>query len=445
MTSSRFEVRVIAALTVLFALMLLLAFAVLKTSYIVTPLLLSAAVIFQAFVVVRIVRTTNRKLTTFFAAASHADFSQGFVTETTTGAGFPEMAQAMGRVSQQFGQVRQSQEQQQRYLQSLLEQVPIPLLSVWPTGKVELVNRAARRLMSGAKVTRVDDLDQFGSEFARALLEQPPGQRRVVEFHGDSGGDQMTVSVTQLRLADNELRLISLANIQSELEATELAAWQQLVRVLTHEIMNSITPISSLAHTAVDLLDQLSEPTDGDLAGAREAVATLARRSDRLMSFVNSYRSLTRLPEPKRVERPVRRLFDEMINLHKAEFDDAGIELKTSVHPDGLTLNADHELLEQALINLLANSAAALKHVSKPRVDLDARLNRANQVVIEVSDNGEGIAPELVDQIFVPFFTTKVDGTGVGLALTRQILRAHGGRVVLLQPEQGGTLFRLIL
>ncbi len=445
MISSRFEIRVLAALLILFALMLTLAFAVLKTSYVVTPLLLGVATILQASVVVRLVRTTNRKLATFFVAASHADFSQGFVADTSIGAGFPEMEKAMSRVAQQFGRARQSQERQQRYLQSLLEQVPMPLLSVWPAGKVELVNRAARRLMSGAKVTRVEDLDQFGSGFARALLEQPPGQRRVVEFHSDSGGDQMTVSVTELRLTDSELRLISLANIQSELEATELAAWQQLVRVLTHEIMNSVTPISSLAHTAADLIGQAAEPTDIDLAGAREAVATLARRSDRLMSFVNSYRSLTRLPEPKRSERPVMRLFDEMVSLHRAEFDEAGIELSADVNPVGLTLNADHELLEQVLINLLANSVAALKNVPDPRVQLNASLSRANQVVIEVMDNGEGIAPDLVDQVFVPFFTTKVDGTGVGLALTRQILRAHGGRIVLLQPEQGGTLFRLIL
>jgi signal transduction histidine kinase len=214
-----------------------------------------------------------------------------------------------------------------------------------------------------------------------------------------------------------------------------LQAWQDLVRVLTHEIMNSITPVSSLAKTAVDLVDDVSRKVDDhpdlveELSDVRDAVNTVASRSDGLMNFVTSYRRLTRLPPPSRSQFRLDGLFADVIKLSTVNWDQKGLSLITNIEPSQLDLFADRDMVEQILINILQNSEYALEEVANGRVSLMARLNKRGHVTIEVSDNGPGIPEDIVRKIFVPFFTTKREGSGVGLALSRQVMIAHGGTI----------------
>jgi len=260
-------------------------------------------------------------------------------------------------------------------------------------------------------------------------------------------------------LGGNKELLLSMQDIQSELDTAQLQAWQDLVRVLTHEIMNSITPVASLAQTAADLVDDIKEKSESvpnlkqeigeDLEDVTNAVNTVARRSEGLMQFVTSYRRLTRLPEPNKKQTAIATLFEQAKLLTSKLPGAEQITIETSVIPTSLSVDADRDMVEQVLVNLLQNAVHALFETTseeKPNgiISLSAQLNKRGRVVIEVADNGSGISEELATKVFVPFYTTKRDGSGVGLALTRQVMIAHSGDVTVRKNKQGGATFSLM-
>jgi len=213
--------------------------------------------------------------------------------------------------------------------------------------------------------------------------------------------------------------------------------------------MNSITPVASLAKTAVDLIDDARLKAKEhpeiveELTDVANAVQTVARRSDGLMNFVGSYRRLTRLPSPDKKNIKIKDLFDQAISIATQEWEEKNIVLHTQIEPTELDINIDKDMIEQLLINLLLNAEQAVADTEQAKICMEASLNRRGHVIIDVSDNGTGISDEIAKKIFVPFFTTKRDGSGVGLALTRQVMIAHGGTVQFENSTAGGALFRL--
>ncbi|MEM8940580.1 MAG: ATP-binding protein, partial [Pseudomonadota bacterium] len=348
-------------------------------------------------------------------------------------------------IVRRFQILRNDQEESLRYLKALMEHVPVPLLSLNQDEKITLHNNAARRLFGSARIERLADLSSFGNDFKSQVSAVAPGDRRLAVFRADEAEQRFTVAATEIAIGNRVERLISLQNIQSELDGAQLQAWQDLVRVLTHEIMNSITPISSLAKTASEITRDTREKADAypdvldDLDDVKSAVDTVARRSDGLMSFVQSYRQLTRLPPPKREWLRVKELFDRIVQLRVDDWATAGIDWTVEVAPTSLGLEADAQMLEQTLLNLLKNAEQAVREERSPRVWLRAFLNPRGHINIEVSDNGPGIKEDIANKIFVPFFTTKKEGSGVGLALTRQIMLAHGGLATAGQSDAGGA------
>jgi len=264
---------------------------------------------------------------------------------------------------------------------------------------------------------------------------------------------KLIISATEITTAIQHETLLSMQDIQSELALAQLQAWQDLVSVLTHEIMNSITPVASLAKTAVDLVEDVQEKTQSlpsisaeiseELEDVLGAVKTVARRSDGLMQFVTSYRQLTRLPAANKKIMSVSTLFTHVATLAKQNWQKNDIELSYNIVPQALDVNVDPDMIEQILLNLLLNAAHAVTQVATPKITLQAFLNVRGHVVIEVTDNGKGIEEENIAQIFVPFFTTKKEGSGVGLALTRQVMLAHNGKVTARNNNHGGATFSL--
>jgi signal transduction histidine kinase len=325
----------------------------------------------------------------------------------------------------------------------------VPLLTLHSDDLISLQNNAARRLFGAAAVTRLSDLRQFGHSFHDAVAESIPGNRELVTFSVEDIEYQLTLATTEVIVTGNSNRLISLQDIQTELDLTQAQAWQDLVRVLTHEIMNSITPVTSLATTAADVVDEIIEragadsPLAEDLTDLQDAIGTVVRRSDSLMQFVNSYRQLTRLAPPERKRVAIADLFDSVTRLAAAEWPDRGIALSQGVDPAGLDIYVDRDLLEPVLLNLLRNAWQATLAVHEPKISLHGRLNRRGNTVIEVCDNGPGVPEDIAGKIFVPFFTTKEGGSGVGLALARQVMTAHGGFIRVLPNDGGGAKFSL--
>ena len=411
-------------------------------------LLLTLVAIYQLVDVFRFVSRTNTELTRFLEAVRYADFGQRFDMRRK-GAGFEELGASLTEIVSRFQHERSHQEEDLRHLRALTEHVPVPLLSLHADGKVQLHNNAARRLFGSVSVDRSEDFAAFGAEFSRQLLEVEPGERRLALFQLDGLEQQLTISATELVIAGNLEKLVSLQNIQSELDGVQLQAWQDLVRVLTHEIMNSITPVASLAKTAAELVDDARRKLEGqpevadELADVKSAVETVARRSDGLMHFVQSYRRLTRLPEPKCEQIALEPMFARLEQLVMADWADKAIKLSVRVEPASLELVADPDMLEQVLINLLRNAEQVLRGRDGAEVKLSASLNRQGHVSLEVSDNGPGVPEDIAKKIFVPFFTTKREGSGVGLALTRQVMLSHGGSATLVSNDSSGAKFVL--
>jgi nitrogen fixation/metabolism regulation signal transduction histidine kinase len=418
-----------------------------------TLLLLSIILIYQFIEMTRFVSKTNAELVRFFDAVRHADFSQRFELKEQ-GTGFDELGATFADILKRIQKVRSAKESELRHIKAIIEHVPVPLLSLDNNGGVTLWNNSARRLFGTHAITKIEDLAHFDSKFPKKLQSILAGERTLVNISIDDMEHRLIISATEIITATHRETLLSLQDIQSELAVAQLQAWQDLVSVLTHEIMNSITPVASLAKTAVDLVEDVQQKTkmlpdfsdevNEELDDVLGAVQTMARRSDGLMQFVTSYRSLTKLPAPKRRTISVEKLFTHVTSLTTQERKDKGIKLTTAIIPSELDVSVDVEMIEQVLINLLKNAEQALNPNTSPQITLRASLNLRGHVVIDVSDNGHGIEQENIGQIFVPFFTTKKEGSGVGLALTRQVMLAHDGKVSVRNNNQGGATFSLI-
>ena len=329
-------------------------------------------------------------------------------------------------------------------LAARLEHAPVALFLVEGGGGADDVghgvtplNANARQLIAPGRV--VDPAALYAM-----LARQPASGRALVAFDTERGAERAMVAMSSLTVQGRAQRLAALLPVESELESETLNAWQQLVQVLTHEIMNSLTPVASLSTTAQGLLQELQPQLDSesgaDLAAALDAIA---RRATSLADFVGSYRSLSSMPQPQPERVELARLLARLATLVGPDWRARGGELKVLVEPGSLTLVADPGQLEQALINLLKNAAEATTGMAAPVVTVHARLVRGARLRIDVSDNGPGVPEELLAHIFTPFFTTRKGGRGIGLALVRQLVHANGGSVRHVRSVAGGARFVL--
>lgn len=393
----------------------------------------------------RHIRRTNVELARFVEAVRLGDLSQSF-SHGAQGSGFGEIGRALDGAIRALREERHRLTDSGRFYEAVLDDAPTPLLTVGSDGRVELTNKAARRLFVRHQGVRIDDFRDYGEAFASLLAEQTVGRPRVVPLILDSVPQAAVVSAAAVHRLGGMVRVIAVQPIQSELNAVEIAAQSDLVRVLTHEIMNSMTPVTSLAQTAAALMVEADKGSDPAIADARAAVETLARRADGVMHFVESYRQISRKPEVRR------RVFEalawsrELGALFRASDSSEGVTLTIDVQPEPLVLDADPDLLCQVLINLLRNAAEAARgHSNAPDVTLAFTGLPRGRVRIEIGDNGPGVPATLRQEVFLPFFTTKPKGTGVGLSLARQIVLAHAGSITLAESPSGGALFRIVL
>jgi two-component system, NtrC family, nitrogen regulation sensor histidine kinase NtrY len=448
---SSFGARLMVRVAVLFALLAATAYLITATRLYAVTFVMGSLVVIQAALVVRFADRTNRELARLLTAIRHDDLSQGFAI-SHLGGSFAELAASFDEVTRQFRATRMENEGQRRYLEALVEHMPVAIVTVTEHGAVRLMNSAARRLLDASADTTLDGLHRYGASFQRDVAQSKSGHRSLTRTELDGVLRHLVLSTTQLWAGGAHLRLITLQDIQSELDSSELAAWQDMARVLTHEIMNSLTPIASLARTAGEMVDELAGPApnapgsaarDELLGDLQAAVSTLAKRSDSLMRFVHNYRELTQMPPPVMSQLALPDYLRRLAQLFAAEWAGRGVTLHVAPPAEGLVLNADEALLDQALINVLRNAAAAALRNAAPQVWMEARRSDRGRPFIEISDNGAGLDEEIGEKIFLPFFTTKADGSGIGLALARQVMLVHQGAISAGPRPGGGARFRL--
>jgi len=413
-------------------------------SRLVTPML---ALVVIAFAVRfwRAATHSDRMLAEFLDSLRYADFSRRIPIDGQGGA-YATLATSMNALMEKFRDFRVEQERTIRYQRAVIEHVPVPLIRLDPEQRIRPVNNAARRFLGAWVAGSLDELAAAAPTLVAAIRGLKVGNQQLVDVGGEDGEvRRIAVTATDIVVAGCNTRLVALQDIAGAIASAQFQAWEQLVRVLTHEIMNSLTPVASLSHSAADVLESLDDETvpAEPLAEARRATETVARRADALMRFVERYRQLARLPAPKRRKTVIADLFAHVTRIMGADIHAAGIELETSLAQPKLAFVADPDQVEQVLINLLRNALEALHGQAQGRIRLGARISRQGRTVITMADNGPGVAGELRDDIFVPFFTTRKSGSGIGLALARQIMVAHRGDIICRDAEHGGAEFLL--
>ena len=447
--SHRFRLYVAVRVALLTATIGAFLLLLLRTELYVTVALAGVAAVVQAVGLVRYVEETNRALSRFLLSVRYEDFQQSF-TGRKLGYSFDELYAAFSEVMADFKKARAAEEANYRYLQTVVQHVGIGLIAFTRDGRVELVNTAAKRILRVQHLKHLHALDAVHPGLSRRLLMMSVGDKELLKF--DNGGEllQLVVYATAFKLQGVPYTLVSLQNIGVELEEKEMEAWQNLTRVLAHEIMNSVTPISSLAGTVNGLLAASGDGAGGDrldpetIEDVRGAMHTIEKRSQGLLHFVDAYRNLARVPRPALQICGVAELFDRIERLFRPKLEEAEVELTLDVSPESLELIADPELVEQILINLVKNAVEALQERPPPRrLRLRAEIDDWGKIVVQVIDNGPGFTPEQIEKAFVPFYTTKPNGSGIGLSFSRQIMRRHGGTLRLHSRPGEKTVFTL--
>jgi nitrogen fixation/metabolism regulation signal transduction histidine kinase len=379
---------------------------------------------------------TNRTVARFVEALNSKDFATRF--DGRGGAGFSELGGALDAAMRGLQEERDRSAREMRYLEALVDDMPVALLTIDEAHGVTPANKAARRLFSRHQGVRPEAYAVYGATFASRLDVDGETRQELLILRMPGGPQRAIVRSASLERLGLRIRAVTVEPVQGTLDTVEMAAQTDLVRVLTHEILNSLTPVTSLAGTAEMLLD--AEPPD--VADARVAVTTLSRRAEGLRRFIDSYRAVSHAPTLRRRPFEAAPFVAELAKLFAAEWVDVPLNLE--VQPD-VTLDADPDLLAQVLINLLRNAAeAAHRGTSAHWVRLSLS-HVAGRVWIEVEDSGTGVPENLRRDIFLPFFTTRAEGTGVGLNLARQVVVAHGGSIDIADGRTGGALFRIIL
>ena len=441
-----FNAKVIFRLVFILLNMIVLALIFGDNRLFFNQVILFIVLVFQVIEMIRYINYTNKELAKFLLAIKHNDFSISF-HKSKLGKSFRQLHEAFEEVVNAIQDAKIEKEAQFQYLQMAVNRVNIGIISIENDQEVVLSNSAAKALLGQNEIKNVSALEKSVPDFITQLNSIGDEGRKLIELK--AGGDTRTLSVDvkSMIMLDKTYKHITFQDIRGEIEQKEIEAWHKLIRILTHEIMNSITPISSLTETMQSMLEKkknehshekLDEETVQDL---RFSLKTIQKRSDGMLTFVDDYRKLTKVAKPKLEVTPIQPLFDEISLLMAPQLKKGNIKLVIAVEPTNLEINLDSHLVEQVIINMITNSRHALQGRADGWIKLRAFQGRNH--IVEISDNGCGINEKEIKEIFVPFFSTKREGSGIGLSLSKQILHLHGGSINVKSEVGKGTTFRL--
>ncbi|GAB4349484.1 MAG: sensor histidine kinase [Flammeovirgaceae bacterium] len=424
--------------------------ALYEEMYFWTLMLILLGVIYQIHLIFRMVDDTNLELYNFLSSIRYDDFTHSYARLEGRGGSFEKLYQKFNEVIENFKNIRNEKESEYQYLKNIIHHLGIGILSFDKKGDVQIVNTTAKRLLKSSRLSNIQQIEAFSPELFENLKQLRTGSKSLIRIDYNGEIIHLAIYAIELYLKGEEYKLVTLQNIHHELEEQEMDAWQNLIRVLTHEIMNSIAPISSLASTVEGEVENLKAQETlqpSDLEDVQMAVQTIKSRSEGLIRFVNEFRSLTHVPKPQLAHVPVQKLLEQVRLLMEQECMKHNIILTIHLEPESLIVTADAELIQQVLINLIKNSIQALhsqgKNNPNKQITLIAQQDTNCRPVISVRDNGPGIAKEALERIFIPFYTTKKQGSGIGLSLSRQIMRQHKGTIVVRSSAEEGTEFSL--
>ncbi|MFC2097700.1 PAS domain-containing sensor histidine kinase [Bacteroidota bacterium] len=412
-----------------------------------TLIVSGSLLIFQALWFLHYLNKTNREINRFFSSLKGKDYSLKIPSKSGKGS-LNELSVVLNETMEVIRNINVENKKQFQFLQIIVEHVSIGLISFSNNDEVVFINKAAKDLIKLRSVRNINDLKKAGDVLHKEIKKLSPGTQKLLKIRINDEFLQLIIKSSELKLNDEILKLVSLQNVKNELEENELQSWQRLIRVLTHEIMNSITPITTLTLAIKKCLSVENEEIQNNVDNylIKDAIKNtdlIEERSKGLIKFVENYRSITLINKLKTENIRLDEFLKDICDFFNEELNSRNIKTIVRVNPVNLVLHADKKLLEQLIINLIKNSIEALEGKKESIIQLSSFKTIDEKIQIQVSDNGKGIMEELIDDIFIPFFTTKKAGSGIGLSLSRQIMRLHGGRIIVHSEPDVETIFTL--
>ncbi|MFT2010834.1 sensor histidine kinase [Pontibacter sp. 13R65] len=408
-------------------------------------------ILLQGVLLIRFQEKTNRQVLRFLNAIQFDDFSEQFKA-AGEGKIEAELSVKLNEVMRKFREVRAEKEANLQYYEAIVQHIGTGIITYQPNGTILLMNNAAKKLLQANQARQVQDLqvEPVSKEQTTGFLDLAHGDKVLLQVRQEGELVHLSVHVMELSMLGNTIRLASVQNIQPELEEKEMEAWYNLIKVLTHEIMNSVTPISSLAASAGEEVNSYTDTAATEITLLKEelieigmCLQTISRRSEGLIHFVSDFRNLTAVKQPQLQLFNVGDLLKELKILLREQLANQQIHFDLEVGSQNLLLTADRTMVEQVLINLVKNAMEATHEQAEKLVSVKAYVDERSRISIEVADNGTGMTNEAMSKIFIPFYTTKKSGSGIGLSLSRQIMRLHKGTISAQSTLGKGTTFIL--
>jgi two-component system, NtrC family, nitrogen regulation sensor histidine kinase NtrY len=416
--------------------------------YFFNQVLLTLIFVFQFFALIYYINKTNRDLKKLFDAVRNKDFSVSF-TEKDLGKSFTDLQACMNTFIDAYKSVKIEKEIQYQFLRTLVNQLNIGVVSL-EDDVIHLINPKAEALLNIKGIRNWKLFREKNPDLLNSIEELGSNRRGLLEINLPDGHKTVAAEVNTLTVVGKELKIITFEDINSEIEQKEIEAWQRLIRIMTHEIMNSVTPIASLTETLQNILvnkeGKLKSATDLNdeiISDLSFSLQTIHKRSEGLSLFVENYKRLSRVPAPEYSTVILKEYLIHIKNLFEVQLKQDAIEVSIAVYPKTLSLHCDPALTEQVLINLISNSIHSLEGQSAKKIEINGYAD-GGRICIEILDNGTGISDKVLPEIFVPFFSTKKNGSGIGLSLSKQIMRSQNGNIKVKSTSPEGTCFQLL-
>ncbi|MFO7842690.1 MAG: ATP-binding protein [Bacteroidales bacterium] len=449
MLSRKFYIQIILRIILILVNCLSIIPFILKEEKLFTILGLGFLLILQIFLLLQYINKFNRDIADFFAALKTNDASFAFHDKVFSNID-KDFQDNIEHVRNQLFNITERKEIQQSYFKTVIENTQTAIITVGENGKIDIINHSALELLNINRISNIKAIENIHPEFYQLLQHSGAGTEKMVLIKSKNKATPLAVRINEFKQKGNHLKIVSFQDIESELNEKELLSWHQLIRVLTHEINNSITPITSLAGSLEKLyhkneheIIKKQEISEEIIEKTYEGLNVISKRGKGLINFVNNYKQIASLKQLDIETIKVAELFYNLELLMKDKISEKNIDLQIDIIPFDLEVNADKKYIEQIFINLLKNSLEAVSRESG-KIKLSGYYKTKNgKTVLEIKDNGIGIAPELKNQIFIPFFTTKENGSGIGLSLTRQIMHLHGGSISVKSTPDVETVFTL--
>ena len=403
-------------------------------------------VVYEVIDLIRFQKKAQDEVSQFVESIHYRDFSRHFDVRKAPNELKP-LRKGFNEINSTFKLISRERETQYHYLQKILELVDTGIMSYeLETGETGWINEAFKKLIGIPYLKTIYSLEKREPGLYKEILDLKPGDSKVVTTTRNQQLVKILVTASILRSDEKLYKLVAFQNVSEALDETESKAWQKLLNVMTHEIMNSVAPISSLADTLKNRLQSpeiANSPVSSQLEDLELGIDTIKRRSEGLLKFTESYRNLNKITKLDLTKILVRNLFENLNSLMRPTLGKKNIELEIILRDPTLAIEADINLIEQVLINLVVNAIEAVKDRPEPKIILSAELQSNNKTLVKVADNGLGMPPELLDKIFIPFFSTRKTGSGIGLSLCKQIMLLHKGNIQAQSTEGQGSTFLL--